>query len=42
VNVSLKGDLTPDSITLEKAVELINQKRLAPARPKRKRKKKKK
>ena len=42
VNVSLKGDLTPDSITLEQAVELINQKRLAPARPKRKRKKKKK
>ena len=42
VNVSLRGDLTPDSITLEQAVELINQKRLAPARPKRKRKKKKK
>jgi len=42
VNVSLKGDLTPDNITLEQAVELINQKRLAPARPKRKRKKKKK
>ena len=42
VNVSLKGDLTPDSITIEQAVELINQKRLAPARPKRKRKKKKK
>ncbi|MBT3179593.1 MAG: type I DNA topoisomerase [Candidatus Marinimicrobia bacterium] len=42
VNVSLKGDLTPESVTLEQAVELINQKRLAPARPKRKRKKKKK
>jgi len=42
VNVSLKADLTPDSITIEQAVELINQKRLAPARPKRKRKKKKK
>jgi len=41
VNVSLKGDLTPESVTIEKAVELINQKRLAPARPKRKRKKKK-
>ena len=40
VNVSLKGDLTPESITLEQAVELINQKRLAPPRPKRKRKKK--
>ena len=42
VNVSLKGDLTPESVTLEQAVELINQKRLAPTRPKRKRKKKKK
>ena len=42
VNVSLKGDLTPESVTIEQAVELINQKRLAPARPKRKRKKKKK
>ena len=42
VNVSLRGDLTPDGIALEQAVELINKKRLAPARPKRKRKKKKK
>ena len=31
-NVSLKGDLTPESITLEQAVELINQKRLNPAK----------
>ena len=42
VNVSLRGDLTPDGIALEQAVELINKKRLAPTRPKRKRKKKKK
>ena len=40
VNASLKGDLTPDTITLEQAVELINQKRVAPKK-KRTRKKKK-
>ena len=40
VNASLKGDLTPDNITLEQAVELINQKRVAPKK-KRTRKKKK-
>ena len=34
VNVSLKGDLSPDSITLEQAVELINQKRLTPTKKK--------
>ena len=40
VNASLKGDLTPDNITLEQAVELMNQKRVAPKK-KRTRKKKK-
>ena len=30
VNAALKGNLTPDNITLEQAVELINQKRIAP------------
>ena len=40
VNAALKGDLTPDNITLEQAVELINQKRIAPKK-KRTRKKKK-
>ena len=40
VNASLKGDLTPENITLEQAVELINQKRVAPKK-KRTRKKKK-
>jgi len=39
VNASLKGDLTPDNITLEQAVELMNQKRVAPKK-KRTRKKK--
>jgi len=34
VNVSLKGDLSPDNITLEQAVELINQKRLTPTKKK--------
>ena len=34
VNVSLKGDLSPQEITLEQAVELINQKRLAPKKKK--------
>ena len=40
VNAALKGDLTPDNITLEQAVELINQRRVAPKK-KRARKKKK-
>ena len=40
VNAALKGDLTPDNITLEQAVELMNQKRVAPKK-KRTRKKKK-
>ncbi|MEC8899756.1 MAG: type I DNA topoisomerase, partial [Candidatus Neomarinimicrobiota bacterium] len=40
VNASLKGDLTPDNITLEQAVEIMNQKRVAPKK-KRTRKKKK-
>ena len=40
VNAALKGDLTPDNITLEQAVELINQRRVAPKK-KRTRKKKK-
>ena len=34
VNVSLKGDLSPDNITLEQAVELINRKRLTPTKKK--------
>jgi|TARA_B110000967_G_scaffold180804_1_gene197409 DNA topoisomerase-1 len=41
VNMSLKGDLTPENISLDQAVELINQKRLAPPKKKRARKKKK-
>jgi DNA topoisomerase-1 len=40
VNASLKGDLTPENITLEQAVELMNQKRVAPKK-KRTRKKEK-
>lgn len=40
VNVSL-GAITPEEITLEKSIELINQKRLAPPKKKRTRKKKK-
>jgi len=40
VNAALKGDLTPDNITLEQSVELINQRRVAPKK-KRTRKKKK-
>jgi hypothetical protein len=39
--MSLKGDLTPENISLDQAVELINQKRLAPPKKKRARKKKK-
>ena len=41
VNVALKGDLTPENITLEQAVDLINQKRLSPTKKRKKRKKKK-
>ena len=41
VNASLKGDLDPDSLSLEEAVTIIDQKRLNPPK-KRKRKKKKK
>jgi DNA topoisomerase-1 len=41
VNVALKGDLTSENITLEQAVDLINQKRLAPSNNRKKRKKKK-
>ena len=40
VNVSL-GAITPEEITLEKSIELINQKRLAPPKKKRTRRKKK-
>ena len=39
-NVALKGDLTPENITLETAVDLINQKRLTPSKKRKKRKKK--
>ena len=41
VNVSLKGNHTPESITLAESVELINQKHKSPKPKKRKRKKKK-
>ena len=41
VNVALKGDLTPKNITLEQAVDLINQKRISPTKKRKKRKKKK-
>ena len=41
VNVALKSDLTPEEITLEQAVDLINQKRLSPTKKRKKRKKKK-
>ncbi|MBT6866175.1 MAG: DNA topoisomerase I, partial [Candidatus Marinimicrobia bacterium] len=37
INASLKGDLTPESVTLAQATELINQRRLNPPK-KRKRK----
>ena len=40
-NVALKGDLTPEKITIEQAVDLINQKRLTPSKKRKKRKKKK-
>ena len=40
-NVGLKGELTPENITLEQAIDLINQKRLSPLKKRKKRKKKK-
>jgi DNA topoisomerase-1 len=42
VNVSLKGDLSPEKITLEQAIELINQKRLTPTKKKKTRNRNKK
>ena len=39
VNASLKNDHNPETLTLDEAVELINAKRAAPKRPRRKRKK---
>ena len=41
VNAALKSDNAPNSITLEEATELINLKRAAPKRPRKKRRKKK-
>ena len=41
VNVSIKGDLTPENINLEQAIDLINQKRVASGKKRKKRKKKK-
>ena len=41
VNAALKSDNDPNSITLEEATELINLKRAAPKRPRKKRRKKK-
>ena len=41
VNAALKSDNGPNSITLEEATELINLKRAAPKRPRKKRQKKK-
>ena len=42
VNAALKGDLTPEAITLEQSIELINQRRLNPPKKRKKRKIKKK
>ncbi|MEE2765528.1 MAG: type I DNA topoisomerase [Candidatus Neomarinimicrobiota bacterium] len=39
VNASLKNDHKPETFTLDEAIELINAKRTAPKRPRRKRKK---
>ena len=39
VNASLKNDHKPEILTLDEAIELINAKRTAPKRPRRKRKK---
>jgi len=41
VNASLKGEWNPDNITLEEAVNIIDQKRLSPPKKRRTRKKKK-
>ncbi len=41
VNAALKGDLSPETITLDQAVELINKRRLTPPKKRRIRKKKK-
>ena len=41
VNAALKSDNDPNSITLEEATELINLKRVAPKRPRKKRRRKK-
>ena len=41
VNAALKSDNDPNSITLEGATELINLKRAAPKRPRKKRRRKK-
>jgi len=42
VNASLKGDLTPDGITLDQAVELINHRRANPPKKRKRRTTKKK
>tara|TARA_A100001037_G_scaffold108927_1_gene99159 strand:+ start:5239 stop:7764 length:2526 start_codon:yes stop_codon:yes gene_type:complete len=42
VNAALKGDLTPEAITLEQSIELINQRRLNPPKKRKRRKIKKK
>ena len=41
VNAALKGDLSPETITLDEAIDLINKRRLAPAKKRRSKKKKK-
>ena len=41
VNAALKGDLSPETITLDEAVDLINKRRLAPPKKRRSKKKKK-
>ena len=41
VNAALKSDNDPESLTLEQAITLINLKRAAPKRPRRKKRKKK-
>ena len=41
INVALKGNLTPESITLDQSIDLINKKRQSPKKSNRKRKKKK-
>ena len=41
VNAALKGELSPETITLDEAVDLINKRRLAPPKKRRSKKKKK-